>query len=317
MGLYLDSLPKDRRVVFPCVVSDRLAGMLTRRGFSPGDDDAGEIDVYERGSEPMVSGIKTGSETPREAVKTAEHRSVDSEHQDRAAVHQDREPRQEKHDGRYGPVKALDLFCCAGGASAGLIAAGYDVTGVDVEAQPEYPFRFVQGDALTFPLDGFDLIWASPPCQAFTAYKRRPGHVAPRPNLIPAIRARLRKSGIQYIIENVPGAPLENEVTLCGSMFGLDVRRHRIFETSFRVFSVPACRHAEQKPRFAQATNRTNLRRTVEVGVYRIPLAVQRRAMGIDWMSLGKLSQAIPPAYSEFLGRAATAARSAGIGAQP
>ncbi len=199
--------------------------------------------------------------------------------------------------------RILDLFCCAGGASAGLVRAGFDVVGVDIEPQPEYSFTFVQGNALAYPLDGFDGIWASPPCQGFTAYKRRPGHVRPRENLIPETRARLIASGLPYIIENVEGAPLENPVTLCGSMFGLDVRRHRLFETSFPLPQL-ACNHARQTPRFACATNRVNLRKTVEVGVYRIPLAVQRAAMGIDWMSLGKLSQAIPPAYSEWLGLA-------------
>ncbi len=200
--------------------------------------------------------------------------------------------------------RALDLFCCAGGASAGLVAAGFDVVGVDIEPQPEYPFAFVQADALTYPLDGFDFIWTSPPCQGFTAYKRRPGHVRPRVNLIPAVRERLRAWGGSHVIENVIGAPLERPFVLCGSMFGLDVRRHRQFEASFPVLA-PPCNHAAQPPRFAQATNRTNLRSTVEVGVYRIPLAVQRAAMGIDWMSLPKLSQAIPPAYSELIGRAA------------
>lgn len=205
-------------------------------------------------------------------------------------------------------MRALDLFCCAGGASRGLAQAGYEVVGVDLEPQPEYPFAFVQADALTFPLDGFDFIWASPPCQAFTAYKRRPDHVAPKPNLIPAVRARLRThhraTGVPYVIENVMGAPLENAVVLCGSMFMLDVRRHRQFEASF-VLTPPPCNHAAQTPRFAQATNRKNRRSTVEVGVYRIPLAVQRAAMGIEWMSLGKLSQAIPPAYAEWIARRA------------
>jgi DNA (cytosine-5)-methyltransferase 1 len=162
---------------------------------------------------------------------------------------------------------------------------------LDVEPQPEYPYTFVQADALTYPLEDFDLIWASPPCQGFTAYKRRPEHVRPRPNLIPAVRERVAASGIPYIIENVEGARehLRDPVVLCGSMFGLDVRRHRLFETSFPVRQ-PACRHELQAPRFAQATNRKNKRCTVEVGVYRIPLAVQRKAMGIDWMSLHSLS---------------------------
>jgi DNA (cytosine-5)-methyltransferase 1 len=196
------------------------------------------------------------------------------------------------------------LFCCAGGASAGLVRAGFEVVGVDVEPQPEYPYTFVQANALTYPLEGFDLVWASPPCQWATAYKRRPNHVAEVQNLIPQTRAHLQAGGVPYIIENVEGArgALHNPVTLCGSMFGLDVRRHRLFETSFPV-SQPACAHHLQTPRFAQATNRKNKRSTVEVGVYRIPLAVQRAAMGIDWMSLGKLSQAIPPAYSHWLAR--------------
>ncbi len=197
-------------------------------------------------------------------------------------------------------MRALDLFCGAGGASVGLYRAGFQVAGVDIQDQPEYPYQFLQGDALAADLAGFDFIWASPPCQAFTAYKRRPGHVAPVDNLIPAVRAKLKAWGGPYVIENVPGAPLESPVMLCGSMFGLDVRRHRLFECSFPV-EQPACNHSAQLPRFPQATNRTNLRRTVEVGVWRIPLETQQRAMGIDWMGLKTLSQAIPPAYSEYL----------------
>jgi DNA (cytosine-5)-methyltransferase 1 len=200
-------------------------------------------------------------------------------------------------------VRALDLFCCAGGASAGLVAAGYEVVGVDLEPQPDYPFPFVQADATDFTLTElrtYDLIWASPPCQAFTAYKRRPDHVAPRPNLIPIVRMMLQRSGVPYVIENVMGAPLEKPFVLCGSMFGLDVRRHRQFETSFPV-TAPLCDHAAQTPRFAPATNRKNLRSTVEVGVWRIPLEIQQRAMGIDWMPLEKLSQAIPPAYAKHI----------------
>ncbi len=197
-------------------------------------------------------------------------------------------------------MRALDLFCGAGGASMGLHRAGYDVVGVDAVPQPSYPFEFRQQDALDADLSGFDLVWASPPCQAFTAYRRRPGHVAPRGNLIPAIRERLK--GRRYIIENVPGARehLRDPVQLCGSSFGLDVRRHRLFECSFPV-TAPPCDHRWQTPRFPPATNRTNLRCTVEVGVWRIPLETQRQAMGIDWMTVKELSQAIPPAYAKFL----------------
>jgi DNA (cytosine-5)-methyltransferase 1 len=187
-----------------------------------------------------------------------------------------------------------------------LVRAGFDVTGIDRDRQPEYPHDFHQADVLDLTpeiLHDYDLVWASPPCQHFTAYKRRPGHVAPALNLIPETRALLKASGIPYVIENVPGAPLENPVTLCGSMFGLDVQRHRIFECRFPV-TAPACDHSVWTPRFPGATNRApNSRKTVEVGVYRIPVATQREAMGVRRnVSLPKLSQMVPPAYAQWLG---------------
>jgi DNA (cytosine-5)-methyltransferase 1 len=176
-------------------------------------------------------------------------------------------------------MRALDLFCKAGGVALGLHRAGFEVVGVDIEPQPNYPFRFIQANALEFDLGDFDFYWASPPCQGFTAYKRRPGHVRPRANLIPPMRERLLATGKPFCIENVPGAPLQNPFTLCGSMFGLDVRRHRNFETNFPV-TTPPCNHKIWTPRFPPATNRKNLRLTVEVGVWRIPLEVQQKAMG-------------------------------------
>lgn len=193
----------------------------------------------------------------------------------------------------------------------GLHDAGFQVTGVDRDPQPRYPFRFVQTDALKVPLDGYDLIWASPPCQAFTAYRRKGHGVGDGyPDLIDAIRCRLQGADApSWVIENVPGAPLIDPVRLCGSSFGLDVRRHRLFEASFSVLALP-CDHSWQTPRFPQATNRKNLRSTVEIGVWRIPLEVQRRAMGIDWMTLEELSLAIPPAYAKHIGLAARRYRS-------
>jgi integrase len=135
------------------------------------------------------------------------------------------------------------------------------------------------------------------------------GHVKDSPNLIAVTRLRLRETGLPYVIENnwVNRRHLHDPVRLCGSAFGLDVQRHRAFESNVSLLP-PPCDHSWQTPRFAHATNRTNLRRTVEVGVWRIPLPVQQAAMGIDWMDLGELSEAIPPAYTEWIGRQLIAA---------
>lgn len=200
--------------------------------------------------------------------------------------------------------RLLDLFCGGGGATRGYQLAGFEVVGVDLAPQPNYVGdHFHQADALTFPLDGFDAIHASPPCQSFTAYRRRGGGVGDGyPDLIAPVRARLVAAGVPWVIENVAGAPLSSPVMLCGSSFGLDVRRHRFFESDVALFA-PPCDHGWQTPRFPCATNRTNLRCTVEVGVWRIPLDVQRAAMGVDWMTLAELTEAVPPAYTEHLGR--------------
>ena len=200
--------------------------------------------------------------------------------------------------------RLLDLFCGAGGAGMGYSRAGFEVVGVDIEPQPNYPFTFHQADAMDENLwFEFDAIHASPPCQAFTAYKRRGDGVGDGyPNLIPELRAALKATELPYVIENVPGAPLENPVQLCGSAFGLGVRRHRLFETNWALM-VPPCAHGLQRGDYPQATNRTNRRKTCEVGVWRIPLAVQQAAMGIDWMTLAELTEAVPPAFTEHIGR--------------
>lgn len=203
---------------------------------------------------------------------------------------------------------AIDLFCKAGGASEGLVNAGFSVIGVDIEPQPNYPYDFVQSDVFDFYKShqkifkeaGF--IWASPPCQAFTAYKRSK-NVKDSPNLIPQTRNLLSSLSVPYVIENVVGAPLRADLMLCGSMFGLDVKRHRIFELNFKI-DQPRCNHSTWTPRFAPASNRVNLRKTVEVGVYRIPIEIQKKAMGINRkITLSELSNAIPPQYSEYIGK--------------
>ncbi len=198
--------------------------------------------------------------------------------------------------------RLLDLFSGAGGSAVGYARAGFEVVGIDLRSQPHYPFEFHQADALTYPLDGFDAIHASPPCQAFTAYRRRgQGVGVGYPDLIGTVRVRLVRAGVPYVIENVPGAPLRNYVQLCGTGLALHVQRHRWIESNVSLAGVP-CAHGRNHPQFPQATNRRNKRRTIEIGVWRIPLAVQQAAMGIDWMTLEELSEAIPPAYTTFIG---------------
>lgn len=212
----------------------------------------------------------------------------------------------------------LDLFCGAGGAAEGYYRAGFDIVGVDINPQPHYPFDFEQGDALEILQRGWDTVYggkwdaihASPPCQWQTAYARRPGHVADSPNLISQVRTELRRRcvpyGVPYVIESPESKAARGvmiaPVRLCGSAFNLDVQRHRLFESNIALRSLPCC-HNIWWPRFKPATNRTNLRSTVEVGVWRIPLEDQQHAMGIDWMTRAELSQAIPPDYTEFIGR--------------
>jgi DNA (cytosine-5)-methyltransferase 1 len=181
----------------------------------------------------------------------------------------------------------------------GLHLAGFDVTGVDIEPQGNYPFKFAMTDALTYPLEGYDLIWASPPCQFASVLTAQHRHK--HPNLIPATRERLIAAGVPYIIENVSGARahLHNPVMLCGSMFGLGVWRHRYFESPWVSPLTPACNHSNL-PVLVSGSPR---RRHPDGTPNRTEPSTQERrdAMGISWMSRTELDQAIPPAYAEYL----------------
>lgn len=210
-------------------------------------------------------------------------------------------------------MKCLDLFCCAGSAGYGYSLAGFDVTGIDRDVQPEYPLRFVQADALEYVAAHgreYDFIHASPPCQHFTKYRNcRKNLKASYEDLIVETCDALIATGRPYVIENVVGAPLLNPITLCGSMFGLDVRRHRLFESNIAL-AQPVCDHSVWQPnRFPGGRSRERgnarvlCRGTVEVGRWNIPLVTQQRAMGIDWISdVRKLSESVPPAYMRFIG---------------
>ena len=195
----------------------------------------------------------------------------------------------------------LDLFCGAGGAAMGYHRAGFDrIIGVDHVMQKNYPFEFVLADAMTFPLEGFDLIHASPPCQEYTPLRARQNgkHY---PDLVSPTRDMLAASGVPWIIENVPGAPLHHWTSLCGGMFGLRTYRHRRFESSFLMMQAPHPRHViktSTKKRRAALDAGLHISVTGDVGSY-----VGPPCMGIDWMTGNELSQAIPPAYTEYIGR--------------
>lgn len=207
--------------------------------------------------------------------------------------------------------KALDLFCGAGGVSVGLVRAGFDVEGVDINPQKNYPFKFHLADALTFDLSGYDFIWASPPCQHYSwsaGKSRNLGRVYP--DLIQAVRDKLEESGLPYIVENVVGAPLVNPVTLCGVMFGLGVIRHRLFESSLFLFEPSHVGHVQPYERLSRDGQNRMVKRSRYVSVAghggesdTYTLKSWQEAMGIDWMAKEELTQAIPPAYSEYLGR--------------
>ncbi len=206
--------------------------------------------------------------------------------------------------GLWRRPRLLDLCCGAGGASAGYHAAGFDVTGVDIVVQPDYPFAFIQADALTVDLAGFDVVAASPPCQRWCAATPA-GRRAEHPDLIAPIRARLREAVAApggpsiYVIENVPGAPLANPVTVCGDALRLGVRRHRLFESNVPLAGT-ACWHDRPAP--PVAVYGTYNQRTPRQTEAATSTDQARAAMGVDWMPWPALTQAIPPAYTFWLG---------------
>lgn len=219
--------------------------------------------------------------------------------------------------------RLLDLFCKAGGSSMGYHMAGFDVTGLDVDPQPRYPFRFVQADVTTLDPEWlaahFDAVAGSPPCQPHTDLRARHPDRA-YVDLIPPTRTLLRASGLPYVIENVSHrAGLVDPVRVCGSHFGLRVRRHRFFECSWPAVGTPCDHEWQDRDRryvaFQGPSKGSTRRRTGTVSVHGgsqmeggDTLRYKSVAMGIDWMTCAELNQAIPPAYTLHLGRQLLAA---------
>jgi DNA (cytosine-5)-methyltransferase 1 len=205
-------------------------------------------------------------------------------------------------------MRLLDLYCKAGGASKGYADAGFEVVGIDIKKQKRYPYEFIQADCLEILQDldylrTFDAIAASPPCQTHSRtqhLRNAQGKGTDKVDLIPQTRAALIESGVPYVIENVPGAPLINPVQMCGSYFGLKVRRHRLFESNLKLIG-SGCKHKEQgKPIGIYGSMRDEIpggghtAKTIEQA---------REAMGIDWMIWGELVEAIPPRYTYEIGK--------------
>src|ERR1039458_774731 len=207
--------------------------------------------------------------------------------------------------------RLLDLFCCAGGAATGYSKAGFDIVGVDINPQPNYPFAFVQTDAMNLDpkfISTFDAIHASPPCQSYSDLAKRNGNADAWPRLIDPVREVLERSGLPYIIENVEGAHLRNPIVLCGTMFkGLRVIRHRLFETNFPILTPKHGSHPKvhtfdkRKAHYGKPDDMVDFVQVTGGG--NCTIAAARDAMGINWMTKNELNEAIPPAYTRFIGK--------------
>lgn len=207
--------------------------------------------------------------------------------------------------------RLLDLFCCAGGSGVGYSQAGFEVIGVDIRLQRNYPLPFIQADALTLDpkfIALFDAVHASPPCQAYSDLAKRNGNADEWPRLIEPVRDMLVQSGLPYVIENVDGAPLHNTVVLCGTMFPeLRVLRHRLFEANFEIVPPAHKKHPKvhtfdrRKSHFGKTDEWKDFVQVTGGG--NCTLAAAREAMGIDWMTKTEINESIPPAYTRFVGR--------------
>ncbi|MFE8916848.1 SAM-dependent methyltransferase [Streptomyces globisporus] len=200
--------------------------------------------------------------------------------------------------------KLLDLYCCQGGASKGYVNAGFEVVGVDIAPQPRYPFKFIQADAIEFLKNHgieFDAIAGSPPCQLYSKTHRIQKNF--HPDLIAPTRFAMQDTGRPFVIENVMDAEpeLRNPEMLCGSMFGLETYRHRLFESGGG-FKFEAPVHPEH------VAKTTKMGRPVKKGEFMhivgnfTGVDKARGIMDMPWASRDGLREAIPPAYTEYIG---------------
>lgn len=197
----------------------------------------------------------------------------------------------------------LDLFCAAGGAAMGYYLAGFDVLGVDIRPQPRYPFPFVQADAMTYPLDGFDVLTGSPPCHDHTSITAVTGVPDGTGWMLDATIERFRETGKPYVVENVERADMPGSLTLCGSEFGLRaggriLRRHRRFTSNVFLMGAGGCHCRGHEVGGVYGNGGGG----VQTRGHKFTIKDAREAMGIDWMTTREICLAIPPAYTRHIG---------------
>lgn len=192
--------------------------------------------------------------------------------------------------------RVLDLFCGAGGAGLGYAQAGYEVIGIDIMPQQHYPFAFIRADAMNPPvkLEDFDLVHASPPCQSYSKRLRHLAHEQPK--FIQELRIMLQ--GHDYVIENVEGSPLDG-ITLCATAFNIPMRRHRVFETSFKL-PQPQCQH--ELFELTMNYHNTKRRRMWKARYGETVMRSFKRHLGVEFMTDDEAEQCIPPQYTQFIG---------------
>lgn len=214
--------------------------------------------------------------------------------------------------------RLLDLFCGAGGCSTGYHRAGFDVVGIDIEPHAEYPYSLTVSDITQLKFDRINKCWhpngdpswclgtfevvaASPPCPRYSTATPEDSRTQ-HPDLIEPIRSLLETWGGPYVIENVPGSPLESPLKLCGSMFDLGVRRHRLFESNVFMFQ-PECSHQSQGQPWGVTGESAEIGDYARHGRKARTVTHAQQVMGIEWMNnWSDLADAIPPAYTEWIG---------------